>query len=740
MAEVEGILLNIVLNAIPVLVILIPFLFIHNKLAKKVYKRIFFGIVFFFLVYYILPVIFQEGVDTLNHGSVDILLGISYMFSRTASLIINYFQLPIVNFGFIFLFAPFISLAFLKRLIRSDKKEQFKDILNGVTFEVKKSPKEMIYERLFKGDWSEEKQLFKLMLVLLPISLYLLTTILKIGGIEIANIQDSSALGWFIEIFFAYLAVFLFGIHLLKASNTSFEGKFIGEKLENDVSTSLISVGAPISLLSIILFLVEYLDTFTIVLYFFGFFIMAAFIFVTYIAIFEPISIFLLIKIVNFVKNKSKKVEDKEQTIRFKSSLKQTNESSLIYPLVFGAMAFFVMLGIGSLSQYLASVLSGGDIEVFINEATFSLTQTLNSAFSLEIIQILGNIGFIIIILIIGLLLSIVIRSTRKLTSSVIFALIFLLIVLLIDLGPFIFGEGTKWVTGKLVTTDIFSNSFVIVTLRTAFINAQSENNILLYLAYPYQYSRYLSAFIFIGFVFYYVKQNFFTKTLRKEKFVEEITFTNLDLSPLEIDFITKDYLITALPNVVIPDKEREEVKKLFESLKNGKFSNDLRSDNESENKRIFTTLKYMHKNGWISWWIPDFVFTFKRAELDCLFVMYSDGRDVFSYKFSDTSKGADPSLVAGMFSAITSFIKETTSSSDLLRSIDHGDSKIIIEYGDYVFGAIFANMQTAEIRSKLKTFITKFEEKHRDILPNWNGNMGPFEKDADLLKEIFEI
>jgi hypothetical protein len=141
-------------------------------------------------------------------------------------------------------------------------------------------------------------------------------------------------------------------------------------------------------------------------------------------------------------------------------------------------MAFFVMLGNGSLSQYLASVLSGGDIEVFINEATFSLTQTLNSAFSLEIIQILGNIGFIILILIIGLLLSFVIRSTRKLTSSVIFALIFLLIVLLIDLGPFIFGEGTKWVTGKLVTTDIFSNSFVIVTLRTAFINAQSENNI----------------------------------------------------------------------------------------------------------------------------------------------------------------------------------------------------------------------------------------------------------------------
>lgn len=740
MAEIEGIILNIVLNAIPVLIMLIPFLFIRNELAKKVYKRIFYGIVSFFLIYYILPVIFQEGVDTLNHGSVDVVLGISYMFSRTISLIINYFQLPIVNFGFIFLFAPFISLAFLKRLIKGDKNEPFKDILNEVTFEVKKSPKEMIYERLFKGDWSEEKQLFKLMLVLLPISLYLLTTILKVGGIEIASIQDSSALGWFIEIFFAYLAVFLFGIHLLKSSNASFQGKFIGEKLENDVSTSLISVGAPISIISIILFLVEYLDTFTIVLYFFGFFIMAAFIFVTYIAIFEPISMLILIKIVNSIKNKSKKIEDKDRIIHLNSSVKEKGESSILYPLVFGAIAFFVMLGIGFLSEYLAGVLANGDISVFINDATFSLTQTLDSAFSLEIIQILVNFGFIIIILIIGLLLSIAIRNTRKLTSSVIFALIFLLIVLVADFAPFIFGEEIKWVTGKLVTTDVFSDSFVIVTLRTAFINAQSENNILLYLAYPYQYSRYISAFIFMGLVFYYVRQNFFTKTIRKEKVVEEITFTNLDLSPIESDFLTKDYLITALQNIKIPEKERDEVKQLYGSLKNGKFSNQLRLDNENENKRIFTTLKYMHKNRWINWWIPDFVFTFKRAELDCLFIMYSDGRDVFSYKFSESSKGADPSLVAGMFSAITSFIKETTSSSDLLRSIDHGDSKIIIEYGDYVFGAIFANMQTAEIRSKLKTFITKFEEKHRDVLPNWNGNMGPFEQDAVLLKEIFEI
>jgi hypothetical protein len=116
---------------------------------------------------------------------------------------------------------------------------------------------------------------------------------------------------------------------------------------------------------------------------------------------------------------------------------------------------------------------------------------------------------------------------------------------------------------------------------------------------------------------------------------------------------------------------------------------------------------------------------------------MYSDGRDVFSWMF--TKSETDPALVAGMFSAITSFIKETTRSTDLLRSIDHGDSKITIEYGKYIFGAIFANMETTEIRSKLKSFITIFENKHGDELKKWNGNTSPFRDDNLLVKEIFE-
>ena len=90
------------------------------------------------------------------------------------------------------------------------------------------------------------------------------------------------------------------------------------------------------------------------------------------------------------------------------------------------------------------------------------------------------------------------------------------------------------------------------------------------------------------------------------------------------------------------------------------------------------------------------------------------------------------------MFSAITSFIKETTKSADLLRSIDHGDTSVIIEYGKYVFGAIFANRETSDVRAKLREFIDEFEDRHGSILVKWNGNMDPFTGDETLIRKMF--
>ncbi|MHA1819736.1 MAG: hypothetical protein ACTSU2_01355 [Promethearchaeota archaeon] len=757
------IIVNILVNAIPIILILIPLLFIKDTMAK-LYKRVVMGITVFYLVYFVLPAVFQMNynIDKMDYSKGPaVLAGILYFIAKTGSTVINYFQLSVLNFTFIFLIAPFISILFLWGRLRKEDNKSFRKKLFIVTFDIKKSPREMIIDKLKSGDWSEEKRLFKLLVVLLPISLYLLTTILKIAGLEVANIQDNeTALGWFLEVFFIYLAAFLFGIHLLKASNLSFKGRFIGEKLEEDVNSSLMAVGVPISALSVLLFAVEYQSSITLIIYFFGYFLMAAFIFVTYLVIFEPICIIMLIKIVNRIKDKkigdemekgSENEEGEEEAkkrAKIRANIKADNNKQMgdyFIPAVMGFIMAIVFILVIGIINFVGVAISGvndlSQLLSIINSAQFSNTEPLELASIIETMTIFNSGSLILLMFIGGIILAWNIRISKKITTTIIiFSISFILVSILLGLGPYIFGyqEDIRWVTGKLVSTNVFSGDYYVYTMRTAFLNANFDNPILYYLAIPYNYTRYISSFIIWGVLLYYIRTNFFTKTIHREKTVEQITYSQLEQIPTYNNFLHKEYLITITQDYKLEKEEREEILEMLEAFKKGKYNYEIFMDSEEENKRLYITLRYMTQNKWVEWWIPEYSFIFERAELQSLYVMYGDGRDVFSYMFKESE--TDPALVAGMFSAITSFIRETTKSKDLLRTIDHGDTKVIIEYGEYVFGALFADRETTQIRSQLKRFINEFEKRHREVLKNWNGNMSPFQKDDKLLKQIFEL
>jgi len=92
------------------------------------------------------------------------------------------------------------------------------------------------------------------------------------------------------------------------------------------------------------------------------------------------------------------------------------------------------------------------------------------------------------------------------------------------------------------------------------------------------------------------------------------------------------------------------------------------------------------------------------------------------------------------MFSAITSFIKETTKSQDLLKTIDHGDITILIEYGTKIFGALFIKgKQSSDVREKLKSFVSHFESKYTQVLDDWSGALIHFKDDHKLVEDIFK-
>ncbi|MBA7667437.1 hypothetical protein ES703_75525 [subsurface metagenome] len=92
------------------------------------------------------------------------------------------------------------------------------------------------------------------------------------------------------------------------------------------------------------------------------------------------------------------------------------------------------------------------------------------------------------------------------------------------------------------------------------------------------------------------------------------------------------------------------------------------------------------------------------------------------------------------MFSAITSFIKETTKSQELLKTIDHGDITILLEYGKRIFGALFIKgKQASEVRSNLREFVNQFEAKYADALSDWSGALIYFKDDHKLVENIFK-
>jgi len=88
------------LNAIPIIIVVIPYFFIRKKFAGKVYFRVMLGIMVFYLIYWVLPIIFQLGTAPIElelHPGEEgnLALGIGYIITHIGSLfIIKYRAFP----------------------------------------------------------------------------------------------------------------------------------------------------------------------------------------------------------------------------------------------------------------------------------------------------------------------------------------------------------------------------------------------------------------------------------------------------------------------------------------------------------------------------------------------------------------------------------------------------------------------------------------------------------------------
>ncbi len=738
------------LNGLPIIFLAIPIPFIYKRLIGKLYLRVFLGIVIFFLVYWILPIMFQTDIDPKElqlhpQEQENIFMAFFFIFSHMMSLIGYFFQYPFVTLTFIFLVGPLLSFLILWRKLRKEP-GVMRDKLADLTFEFKKSPSDMIEEGLIKGDWSEEKQLLKLLIVLLPISLYLISVIIELLGLESIDLTTgTTTMGWFVEILFVYIATLLVGIHLVYSSKISFKGVYIGEKLREDTFRSLFQVGTPISLLSILLFLADTTTNYVFILYFFAYFMMGAGIFILFHKIFQPIAILIFIKLIDLwkrTKTKKKKIDWTNWYIPLIIGV----GGCVIFLIIYQFLINPLQIGIIMSQEYFDELLLKADI-------SYGNNIFLEEALRLDLFNIINTFILIFSVILFAYLFS---RSMQFIKKIAMTSFIYLGIVILISIlvrfagfyPPINFAPEEYWITGSPAYFSFLDKN--IYTIRTVLfkvnLSTQGGFPLLEILAIPFTYTRYVFNLLIWGLILYYLNKIFIAKNVFKgEKMVEKISFSRISEFPKFDAYVTDlyRYLVVKTPEPEVKAEkieEREEVKDLLEIIKNNKFLKEIRPIEKEEMRRFYFTLKYLFYNGKISFWIPEFTYDYEKVELQGLYVIYSDGRDLVSHNFKQVGDIADSGLIAGLFTAITAFIKEATKSSELLKTIDHGDITIIIEYGKYIFSALFVKgRQSLENRSLLKEFVEWFEEKHKTYLPDWTGALHPFRDSEDKIVEIFK-
>ncbi|NVM53483.1 MAG: winged helix-turn-helix transcriptional regulator, partial [Candidatus Helarchaeota archaeon] len=99
-----------------------------------------------------------------------------------------------------------------------------------------------------------------------------------------------------------------------------------------------------------------------------------------------------------------------------------------------------------------------------------------------------------------------------------------------------------------------------------------------------------------------------------------------------------------------------------------------------------------------------------------------------------------NPDLVGGFLHALQSFGREISEKESSMKTLTYENYQFQIENGEYVRAAlILQGTPNLFLISRLKILVKKFEEKFKNHLINFTGNLRLFEPTNDLFRELFK-
>lgn len=607
----------------------------------------------------------------------------------------------IFMFPFVFFLAPLIGVLILLYVV---KRKGIKE----VTFWIDLKTKKLV-------GWEEEKEVLKLLIALLPVSLYFLITLLKLLQLELdPHVVGSTWLGWVLEIYMLFLLSFIVAVNLLYTSRVYHGNKFVGEAIRRNTFNNLLSISIVLSSVSLILFVQIYRGIEYLFVYFSLYYIAITIVFLAFFKIMEPASVYIFAKILTFERD-----EDRLQKL---FNLRTAGLGILVGALT-ALISLLYILYTGPLTFYWMHI--NVDLNELMNACSLYQSPYLDVLNILNILISLGSLQrFFEIAIILGLIY--IFRTTLKIKFFV--AGVYVGIFKMITDYFLLRGEASKaW------TTTVFSSlnigSINILVPRFAYLPLTTNQFIVI----PMLLLKLLATLLVFTVLVYL-------------KFGKVVQFTDVEaghqikyICEPEPDRITPNSLIKLKIARVFEDKVPEDLKQIVEFFKTKTYTfQELKEKIDMPEEKLKKILRYLYENYLIDIYDVEFKIVTPAPVIEGIYIVNTDGIALYSQSFGEVK--VEPLLISGMLSAITSFVKETTSSQQYLQAIDHGDVVLMIEYGDGFFVTLLANRETPELRMRLREFVKRFQKQYGEVLKRWTGDPSEFEGAEQLIKEIFEI
>ena len=113
------------------------------------------------------------------------------------------------------------------------------------------------------------------------------------------------------------------------------------------------------------------------------------------------------------------------------------------------------------------------------------------------------------------------------------------------------------------------------------------------------------------------------------------------------------------------------------------------------------------------------------------MYIINRNGLCLLHQKFRASEVDSD--LLGGFFSAIQQFMRDILpkGNTQTIKSLDRGDFKLLIEQGKEsdIFGVVISEKEDVEVRRKLIEIINEFENRFKEELLNFKGDVGGFQE-----------